>query len=79
MRWLARQNPDAAAILDAGPRAVPELLRLLEDPERELLAAVFLSEIGGREAALGLLARWRETRARVQEKMIECVTSIGEW
>jgi hypothetical protein len=67
-RRQLRANPDASAILDAGQAAVPDLVRLLGEADREMLAAVLLSEIGGREAAQGLLARWRETRARFQEK-----------
>jgi len=61
-------DPDAAALLRAGDAAVPDLVRLLKDPERGALAAAFLGEIGGKDAAAGLLARWREVRGTDQEK-----------
>ncbi|HEX5136913.1 MAG TPA: hypothetical protein VFY93_08080 [Planctomycetota bacterium] len=61
-------DQDAAALLRAGDAAVPDLVRLLNDPERGTLAAVFLGEIGGKDAAVALLARWRELRGKDQEK-----------
>lgn len=65
-----RAHAAGAAILEAGPAAVPELVALLEDPERAKLAALFLGEIGGSEAALGLLARWRELRGTLQDMSV---------
>jgi hypothetical protein len=65
-----RANEHAAAILDAGQAAVPELVRLLDDPRRATLAAVFLAEIGGRESAMGLLARWRALRGVAKEMSV---------
>jgi len=47
LRSRLREDQHGRALLDAGEGAVPELVRLLGDPERRTLAAVFLAEIGG--------------------------------
>ncbi len=65
-----REDPDGRALLDAGERAVPPLIRLLDDPERRTLAAVFLAEIGGDAAARELLKTWRGLRDAAKEKRI---------
>jgi len=70
LRTQLRNNENARAIFDAGERAVPELVRLLEDPERRTLAAFFLAEIGGEETATALLGQWRGLRAQVQWKIV---------
>lgn len=69
-RSRLHEDEHARAVLDAGEAAVPELVRLLDDPERRTLAAVFLAEIGGERAATGLLARWRDLRGEVQTKSV---------
>jgi len=62
-----RQDPHGRALLDLGQRAVPDLRKLLKDPERRELAAALLAEIGGTEAATELLARWRGMRDDARE------------
>ncbi|MHC4548263.1 MAG: hypothetical protein ACYTEZ_05745 [Planctomycetota bacterium] len=69
-RRRLRENDHGRAILDAGERAVPELIRLLDSPPRRTLAAVLLAEIGGREAAAALLGRWRDLRGAAKTKSI---------
>jgi hypothetical protein len=58
-------HADARAILDAGPAAVPDLVRLLDHPKRRRLAAGFLAETGGTPAAAALLAQWRRHRGAI--------------
>jgi len=70
LRSRLRKDEHARAILDAGEAAVPELVRLLDDPERRTLAAVFLAEIGGEQAATALLGRWRDHRGDVKTKSV---------
>ncbi len=65
-----RDDPDGRALLDAGGSAVPALIRLLGDPSRRTLAAAFLAEIGGDEAARALLRAWRSLRDAAKEKRI---------
>jgi len=69
-RSRLRKDEHARAILDADAAAVPELVRLLDDPERRTLAAVFLAEIGGEQAATAILGRWRDLRAEVETKSV---------
>jgi len=57
-----RKNEHARAVLDAGEDAVPKLIDMLADEERRTLAAVFLAEIGGDDAAAALLKQWRMLR-----------------
>ncbi len=59
---LLRKEPMGAALLDDGDVAVPDLVRLLDDPPRRTLAVVFLAEIGGDVAAREFVRRWRAHR-----------------
>jgi hypothetical protein len=69
------------ALLDAGPGAVPDLVRLLDDPARQTIAAAVLAEIGGPAAAAGLLRRWRQLRDTVRDACVyrvpDLATSLG--
>jgi len=69
-RHELRGNEHAAAILDAGEAAVPDLVALLDDPESRTLAAFFLGEIGGERAASALLGRWRALRGKAVRKRV---------
>jgi hypothetical protein len=62
-----KEDPNACEILRSGAGSVPTLALLLDDADRRTLAAVFLAEIGGKEAATALLERWRATRDAAQE------------
>lgn len=68
IEFRLRENPDAAALLRAGERAVADLVRLVDDPKRRTLACLFLAEIGGVPAANSLLAAWRKERGRYVHK-----------
>ena len=65
-----RESPDGRGLLDAGQAAVPDLIRLLDDPARRTMAAVFLAEIGGERAVGELLRRWRSLRDDAREMQI---------
>lgn len=64
------KNEHGRALLDAGQTAVPELIALLGDENRRTLAAVFLGEAGGPEAAGALLHQWRELRPKRLKKNV---------
>jgi hypothetical protein len=65
-----REDENARAILDLGPAAEADLVRLLDDPERRTLAAFFLAEIGGERGAAALLAKWRALRGDTKTKSV---------
>jgi hypothetical protein len=70
-------NEAGRALLEAGEGAVPDLVRLLDDPDRQTVAAAVLAEIGGTAAAEGLLDRWRRVRATVKDACIYRVTDLA--
>lgn len=62
VRPVLLETTHGRALLEAGQAVVPDLVGFLDDEERGTLAAVFLAEIGGEEAAQGLLDVWRSLR-----------------
>lgn len=72
-----RGSEAGRALLDAGERAVPDLVRLLDDPDRQTVAAAVLAEIGGVAAAEGLLDRWRRLRTAVRDACVYRVAGIA--
>ncbi|MCK6459691.1 MAG: hypothetical protein L6Q95_07315, partial [Planctomycetes bacterium] len=72
-----RGNEAGRALLDGGEGAVPDLVRLLDDPDRQTLAAALLAEIGGAAAAEGLLDRWRRLRTAVRDACVYRVAGIA--
>ena len=73
-----REMAGGRALLEQGKSAVPALVELLDDPDRRTLAAVFLAEIGGSDAAAELLRRWRSLRDDAKEKRILLPVAGGQ-
>jgi hypothetical protein len=65
-----REDPNGRALLDLGEAMAPELAKLLDDPERRTLAAVFLAEGGKERGATELLRRWQVLRGQVKEEQL---------
>jgi len=72
-----RENEDGRALLENPDAAVPDLVRLLDDPDRRTIAASLLAEIGGERAAQGLLEHWRELRGGVKRKWGYRIPDVG--